>query len=141
MDAVAVSEVLVVTAGEVKRVRLTEAGRVAVRGGEDDQYGIAGGDVLSADREGFGGETPGGQLYRAVVAEQLLDTGVEQLPLAALDRLLKSCALLRVSQERVHAVTDQVDRGLETGEEKHKTHRGGLVLREVLAVVGGSDEV
>lgn len=78
MDAVAVAEVLVVAAGEVKRVRFMETGRVAVRGGKDDQYGIAGGDLLSADGEGFGGEPPGGEFHRAVVAEQFLDAGVEE---------------------------------------------------------------
>src|SRR4029079_15249365 len=72
--------------------------------------------------------------------EQLLYTGVEQCALTAPDRLLEPLPLPRIAQQRVGPVADQVDGGLEAGEEKHEAHRGGLVLREVLAVVGGADE-
>src|SRR5207248_11128723 len=78
VDAVAVSEVLVVPAGEIEGVGLREACRVAVRRGQADQDGVAGGDALPADGQRLGGEAPGGQFHGAVVTEQLLYTGVEQ---------------------------------------------------------------
>ena len=48
--------------------------------------------------------------------------------------------LIRVQQQGARAVADEVDGRLEAGEEEDERHRGGLVLREVLAVVGGADQ-
>lgn len=78
MDAVAVAEVLVVPAGEIEGVGVVEAGRVAVGRREDDEDGVAGGDVLPAEGEGLGREAPGGEFDGAVVAEEFLDAGFEQ---------------------------------------------------------------
>ena len=64
---------------EVEGVRVGEPLRVPVGGGEHDEYGIARRDPLPAERQRLGGEPPGRELHRPVVAQQFLDAGGQQL--------------------------------------------------------------
>jgi hypothetical protein len=98
VDAVAEAEVGVVAAGEVEQVGLVEAGGVAVSGGEDDQDRVAGGDGLAAEGDRGGGVAPGGELHRAVVAEEFLDGGGEEVGLTQCDGGLELGALARVDK-------------------------------------------
>lgn len=78
VDAVPVAEVLVVTAGEVERVRPFEPRGVTVRSREDHEDGVAGRDALTADAHGLGREPPRGQFHGPVVTEEFLDAGLEE---------------------------------------------------------------
>ena len=140
MDAVTVPEVLAVAAGQVQGVRVVETLRIPVGGGEYDEDGVAGRDVLAAEGERSGGEAPGGHLHRPVVAQEFLDSGLQQAALSRGEGGLQPLALPGVGEQGVRAVADEIDGGLEAREEEDEGHRGCLVLGEVLSVVGGADQ-
>ena len=80
VDAVPVSEVLIVTAGEVQGVRHVEPLRVPVGGGQHHEDGSPAAMSCPPSVSGLGGVPPGRQLHRAVVAQQFLDARGEQRP-------------------------------------------------------------
>ena len=74
MDALAEGDMPVrVVAGDVERLRVGEARRIAVGRGQDDQQRIALGDRLPAQLDVLPGEARGRGLGRTVVAQDLLD--------------------------------------------------------------------
>lgn len=83
VDAVPVSEVLIVTPREVQGVRIREPLRVAVGRRQHHQYGVPGGDLLAAQGQRLGGVPPGRHLDRPVEPEQFLDPGGQQRVLPA----------------------------------------------------------
>ena len=111
----------------------TELGGVAVGGAEAGHDQVTGGDGHALDLQRLQGDAAG-ELHRAVEAQELLDgVGVEG---RVVDQAAK---LIGVVEQGVHAVADEVHRGLVAGEEQEHHVLQQLRVGELLAVLFGMD--
>src|SRR5260370_20553562 len=143
VHAAAEAEVLIVLAGRVKVVGVAEALRVAAAGGEheDERRTLGNGDTRDFDI----GERRALRQHvdRGFVAQQLLDGAGQQRGRAA-----QQLQRFGAAEQREHAVSDQVDGRLMSGDEQqdrggHQFHTGkaafgaGVVDERGEHVVGG----
>ena len=103
---------------DVESIGIGEHRRVAVRRAETGEDPISGGNALPADLDRFLRRARGGEVGRALEAEDLLHRRADDIrafPQAGI--------LLRVPQEEEHAVAEQTRRRLVAGNEEE--HAGG----------------
>src|SRR5262249_16271527 len=102
VDADAERQVAIVAPADVEPIGVGELGRIAVRGNEPEDAEVALGDALAAQLAGGRRRAPS-ELRRALVAHELIEGGGEQRRV-----VLQVLPLLRVTQQREHAIADQV---------------------------------
>ena len=120
---------LVVLSADIQAVGIRELLGVAIGRREDHPDHIALPDTLSTEFERLQGHAIG-HLYRAVVAQHLLDRGTRQRRV-----VLKTAPFVWVVQEGEHPVADQVCRGLVARDENEQTQRLELDLAENVALL------
>ena len=127
MDAAAEGDVAAAGPRHVQAVRLVEGLRIAV-GGAQRQDGGRAAPERDAVHFAVVDDAPQIELHRGIEAQQLLHRGRDPARVLA-----QQPHLLRVLQERQHAVADQVGRGLVAGDEQQPQHGQHLALRQRVA--------
>ena len=133
MDAEAEGQVAVGAATEVECVGPLELSRVAVGGAHHRVDALAAGEHAPAELMVLRNH-PCDRQARPVVAQELLDRGVDQFRIGA-----QPLELAGVLEQRVHAIGQQAGGGLVAAEQDQHAGADQLVLGQPPFVVGGRD--
>jgi len=126
----------VVGPAHIEAVRLDEALRIAVRGTKQQDHRLARPHSTPAHLQISHGEALH-VLHRCVVTQHLLDGSADQRRL-----IVQPVQLVRIAQQREHAVRDQVDGGLDTCTANHQLADAiDVGRRQVVAGVLGGDQL
>lgn len=130
VDAVAEGDMAAGVAGDVEAVGVVEAEGVASGVGDHGEHDLAAtGDHRAGDVDRVEGEAEGGGLQRSVVAQHLLDRAVDEGQIGA-----QRGELLRVGEQRQHAVGDEIAGGLVAGDQQQLGHAQEFFVAEPVAV-------
>ena len=134
VDAAPEREVGIVRAADIEPVGRLEHVRVPVGGADQDGDVVARADLEPVHRA-VGPRAPDGRLRRGIEAQQLLDGRRDEAGVVA-----EPGELVRVVEQRQHAVADQVGGGLVAGDQQEAQHVQHLALAQPLAAVLGMGE-
>jgi hypothetical protein len=130
VDAAAEREVRVLDSAQVEDIGVGEDARVTVRRARTADHHAAGSDGATvAERDGLTGDAHG-HLHGRVEAEQLLDCGGIETRVGS--ECIEGCGL---SEESDEAVSEQVRRGLVSGDEQQDEHADEFVAVERVRLV------